>query len=106
MGDIAVIYEQVNKFVRYIINTYKPKKITRKIGNYYLYDYNEFIKELKAQKVTLTLTDKVKFELMDLFVQEKNKIVSLIKEVKEIDKLVYSLYGLKDDDIKLIENKL
>ena len=47
------------------------------------------------------------FKLMELFETQKAQVVALQQETektdKEIDKMVYNLYGLIDEEIRIIE---
>ncbi len=66
---------------------------------------NEFLAELKKKKIELKLDKKA--EWMDFFEKEKAKALS-IKDVIdrtdiEIDGLIYTLYGLSGDEIRIVE---
>ena len=54
------------------------------------------------------LTKKEEFEWMDLFEENKKKALELKAEIdrtyKEIDAMVYELYGLTEEEIKIVEN--
>jgi len=64
-----------------------------------------FFTELKKQKVSLPKQDE--FELMDLFEAQKAKALGLQQEINEtdneIDKMVYKLYGLTEEEIRIVE---
>ena len=69
----------------------------------------DFIKELnKAIKTAkgTPLTKKDEFEWMELFEDNKKKALALKAEIektdKEIDQMVYALYGLTEEEIKII----
>jgi hypothetical protein len=55
-----------------------------------------------------TLTKKDEFEWLDLFEENKQKAQALQTKItqtaKEIDAMVYELYGLTEDEIKIVEN--
>jgi hypothetical protein len=55
-----------------------------------------------------TLTKKDEFEWLDLFEENKQKAQTLQTQItqtdKEIDAMVYELYGLTEDEIKIVEN--
>ena len=70
----------------------------------------DFIKELnKAIKTAkgTPLTKKDEFEWMELFEDNKKKALALKAEIdktdKEIDQMVYALYGLSEEEIKIVE---
>ena len=61
------------------------------------------------QEVPL-LTNKDEFEWLDLFEENKQKAQELQIQInqtdKEIDTMIYKLYGLTEDEIKIVENSL
>ena len=63
-------------------------------------------KSVKSEKGT-PLSKKDEFEWMELFEENKQKALSLKAEVhrtdKEIDQIVYELYGLTEEEIKIVE---
>ena len=68
--------------------------------------FGEFIKELEKKKVKLSLSQKAEWE--DYFLQESKKALALKTDIdttdKEIDAMVYKLYGLSEEEIKIVEN--
>ena len=66
---------------------------------------DRFIKELSKVKVKLNLSQKADWE--DYFIAEKSKAETLNNEItktdKEIDRMVYELYGLNEKEIEIIE---
>ena len=99
------LQEVSQKFQRMIMREFNLEKLSTKLQNWYLLNFDEFIKELSKVKVKLSLSQKADWE--DYFVVEKEKAEILNNEItktdKEIDKMVYELYGLGDDEIKVIE---
>lgn len=67
--------------------------------------FNDLIKELKKQKVELNISEQA--EWMQYFNDQKELAQSLKGEIEktdaEIDVIVYSLYGLTGDEIKIVE---
>lgn len=100
--------EKISQFNSYIQTIYKPKKITDKIEQFYLLDFEGYILELKKQKVTLN--DTSKFELMNLFNKVKLEIISTKDKISnleyEINQLVYEAYNLTKEEIQVIEQSL
>lgn len=80
-------------------------KFSNRLKNWYNLDFKEFLKELKKSKVKLSLL--VEAEWMEYFNNEKQKVQELQSEIekteKEIDRMVYDLYDLTEDEIKVIE---
>jgi hypothetical protein len=97
-------------FLSFVQADLKPQKLSTKLQRYYDLSWDEFKTELKKSKVDLNKThslNKVR-EWQELFEKEKQQalaIKTLIEQTdKEIDHLVYALYGLTADDIAIIEN--
>ncbi len=99
------LQEISQKFQRMIMREFNLEKLSTKLQNWYLLNFDEFIKELSKVKVKLSLSQKADWE--DYFVVEKEKAEILNNEItktdKEIDKMVYELYGLSEEEIKIIE---
>ena len=97
--------ELSQKFQRMIVREFGLEKISTKLQNWYLLNFAEFIKELSKVKVKLNLSQKADWE--DYFIAEKSKAETLNNEItktdKEIDRLVYELYGLNEEEIEIIE---
>ncbi|WP_396153041.1 hypothetical protein [Flavobacterium sp.] len=57
-------------------------------------------------KLKLSLSLELEWE--DYFLQEQQKAVAIKNEIdatdKEIDRMVYELYGLTEEEIKIVEN--
>lgn len=102
---------QMNKFSVYSKTRYNLDKLSGKLENWYELEFVDFIKELnksiKAAKGT-PLTKKDEFEWMELFEDNKKKALALKAEIdqtnKEIDRMVYELYGLTEEEIQIVEN--
>jgi hypothetical protein len=90
---------------------FKPLAITtnslpKKLQDWYLLSFAEFIKELEKKKVKLSLSQKAEWE--DYFLQESKKALALKNSIdntdKEIDVMIYALYGLTEEEIGIVEN--
>jgi len=99
------LQELTQKFYRTLERKFNLESLTKKLRNYYQLTYGEFIKELNKKKITLSLTEELEWE--DFFTQEFNKALniksSIDKTDKEIDAMVYKLYALTDEEIKIVE---
>jgi hypothetical protein len=112
-----------SKFVKYVYHQFNNLIISRKLQNWHELDFGEFIKELnKAIKATNkerakegleeipVLTKKDEFEWLELFEENKLKAQELQTQInqteKEIDAMVYELYGLTEEEIKIVENSI
>jgi hypothetical protein len=88
------------------------EKLTKKLQNFEELEFEEFIKEYaKAKK--LKFADKLaernfKQEWQAIFENDKTIVCKLKDEIaktdKEIDKMVYKLYDLSEDEIRIVEN--
>jgi len=100
-------HESTKKFLRFIESSYSPKKLSTRLNTFYTLSFNDFVKELKKQKVSLPKQDE--FELMDLFEAQKAKTLSFRQEInqadKEIDRMMYELYDLTEEEIRIVEGK-
>ncbi len=101
---------QTQKLSSYIISHYNLEKLPSKLSNWYELDFADFIKELnKAIKASkgVPLTKKDEFEWMELFEENKKKVLELKNLIdqtdREIDRMVYELYGLTEEEIKIVE---
>ncbi len=82
-------------------------KISKKLQNWNKLEFKEFLKELKKAKVQLSLSEEA--EWMQYFNKQKQKAQELKTEInridKEIDQMVYELYDLTEDEIKIVEGE-
>jgi hypothetical protein len=88
---------------------YNIDKFSQKLDKYYNLSFEEFLSELKKKKVD-TKQRKTQELLKTEFEESINKINPLLQQIKEtdseIDKMVYDLYGLTPEEIKIIEDSL
>lgn len=81
-------------------------KITRGLQNWPSLDFKGFLKELQKAKVKLSLAEEA--EWMPYFNQQKQQVQALQAQIdtldKEIDQMVYALYGLTEEEIEVVEN--
>lgn len=118
----------INKFQKYLTSQFNLEKLSKKLQNWHELQFGDFIKELNkaikannklrakqvAENVTSnavempTLTKKDEFEWLDLFEENKQKAQALQTQINqtdnEIDAMVYELYGLTEEEIKIVEN--
>ncbi len=99
------LQEVSTKFIRSLKRELSLENIQNKLHCWYQLSYADFLKELKKQKVELTLSQKAEWE--GYFEQEQSKVLSIQQRIdttdKEIDKMVYQLYGLSDEEIEIVE---
>ncbi|OQY00807.1 MAG: hypothetical protein B6I26_05880 [Desulfobacteraceae bacterium 4572_130] len=99
------LQKKKNKFLNRIKDNFEIQKITKKLNCFYNYDFKIFVTELKKQKIKLSLLKQDEWE--EYFISYKNKINELQLQInktdKAIDQMVYKLYKLRNDEIKIIE---
>ncbi|MEX1003113.1 MAG: TaqI-like C-terminal specificity domain-containing protein [Crocinitomicaceae bacterium] len=98
------------KFCNYLKHYFKIHSLGKKLEGWSSIDFGVFIKELnkaikKADGEKLSKTDEM--EWMELFEAKKTEALKLKAEIdktdKEIDKMVYELYGLTEEEIGIVE---
>ncbi|MDD3051437.1 MAG: TaqI-like C-terminal specificity domain-containing protein, partial [Candidatus Cloacimonetes bacterium] len=96
------------KFSKLLFSNYSAIKQSKKLENWFELEFNEFKKELAKQKVTFTLSEES--EWIEYFEEQsknhKSVVTSISKIEKAIDQLVYALYGLNEDEIKIVEESI
>ena len=84
------------------------EKVNNKLNNWFSLDYKEFIKELKKNNVKLSLSEES--ELIQYFNEQKAKAIQIENEIKKVDKqidqMVYKLYDLTEEEIKIVEENV
>ena len=100
------LQEISQKFHRTIQRKFEIEKLPKKLQDWYLLTYSELVKELVKKKIKLSLSQEAEWE--DYFITEQQKAVALKTKIdqtdKEIDQMVYELYGLTEEEIAIVEN--
>jgi hypothetical protein len=93
------------KFIKLLKSKFDNIKITKKFEKWFNLSFSDFQKELKKQKIKLSLSDES--DWIDYFEQQvklHSEISNSITSIeKEIDQMVYELYGLTEEEIKIVE---
>ncbi|MCP9770482.1 restriction endonuclease subunit M [Lacihabitans sp. LS3-19] len=99
------LQEQSQKFQRTLQRKFELTELSTKLENWYSLTYKEFIAELAKKKIKLSLAEEAEWE--GYFSVEAQKAQSIKAEIdktdKEIDAMVYQLYGLTEEEIKIVE---
>jgi type I restriction-modification system DNA methylase subunit len=99
------LMEQSQKFQRTIQRKFEIETLPKKLQDWYLLSYADFVKELAKLKIKLTLSQEAEWE--DYFIPEAKKMLDIKNEInvtdKAIDKMVYELYGLTPGEIEIVE---
>jgi len=103
----------IDTFLKFIQSQYAINKMQKKLQNWHELDYGEFISELnkaikKAGGEKLSKMDEM--EWMEVFETKKAEVQSIKAEIdktdREIDGMVYKLYGLTEDEIRIVEESV
>ena len=99
------LQELSQKFQRLLTRKFELEKLSTKLQDWYLLNFLEFIKELKKSKIKLSLKEEMEWE--EIFLDKKEEAEKVKNEIemtdKEIDRMVYKLYGLSEKEIEIIE---
>ena len=97
-----------SKFFNRLNNHFKGIKINKNLNNFEKIDFNKFLKILSNQGFKLSLKKEDEWE--DYFNYHKQNCLELYDENKslesEINKLIYELYELTEEEINIIEESL
>ena len=95
------------RFLQLLQNNLPEVKITSALADFDTLDFAEFVAELKKQKIKLSLSQQD--EWLDFFDKYKSACEELKSSIAatdaEINQLVYDLYGLTEEERKLIEQR-
>ncbi|MDD5508033.1 MAG: N-6 DNA methylase [Bacteroidales bacterium] len=99
------LYDFSDSFQRSILRRFQMDKLTAKLQAWYHLTFTEFIQELKKKEIKMTLKQEAEWEAY--FLQEATKAIEIKNAIektdKEIDRMVYNLYGLTEEEIKIVE---
>lgn len=94
-----------NRFLHRLQENIPDIKINGTLENFDLYDFPKFVSELKKQKIKLSLVQQDEWE--EYFNHYKQECNALVNEItvsdSKIDELVYKLYNLTEEEIKIVE---
>lgn len=93
------------KFVRALERHFEIDRLPVRLQEWHTLSYNDFLKELSKKKIRLSLAQEAEWE--DYFREEKEKAAAIAQQIaatdREIDQMVYALYGLTDEEINIVE---
>lgn len=121
ISSTLVKHKIQSQFLKLLESKFVDLKLTKKLQNWHELENKDFLKELqkaitisnKARNnkglqplVKLSLSEEA--EWMQYFNEQKEKAQILKAEIEktdeEIDRMVYALYGLTEEEIKIVEN--
>ena len=83
------------------------QSLTGKLQSWNDLSYADFLRELAKAKVSLSLSQKAEWE--EYFNAEQQKALNLKQQIAatdtEIDRMVYELYGLTEEEIRIVEGE-
>ena len=101
------LQQKRSRFLRRLHENFEGVKITGTLETFDTLQFADFVKELKKQKIKLTLPQQDEWE--DYFSQYKTECNSISEQIAETDKkidgMVYELYGLTEEEIKVVEGR-
>lgn len=124
----TMLNQTIQRFLNFLSSKFYITDINRKLQAWHQLEFGDFIKDLnKAIKASnkerakqglspvtsngvemRQLSKKDEFEWMELFEENKKKALELQREIEkadaEIDRMVYELYGLTEEEIAIVEN--
>ena len=99
------LQDKRSRFLRRLQDNMPEVKISGALEEFDSLDFAGFVKELKKQKIKLSLVQQDEWE--DYFSQYKAACSELVAKIadtdKEIDTRVYALYGLTEEEIAIVE---
>jgi type I restriction-modification system DNA methylase subunit len=93
------------QFINLLKSKSSLEKLSNKLLEWHDLEFKDFLSELKKVKIKLSLADEA--EWMKYFNEQKQKAHALKKEIEdtdnEINLMVYKLYDLSPEEIKIVE---
>ncbi len=103
------LQKETNSFKDWFIHTFNIEKLSQKLEKYYELSIDSFLNEVKKKKVNVKSRENYQTlkEEFEKSVRVINPLLQQIMETdSEIDQMVYDLYGLTPEEIKIIEESL
>ncbi len=95
-----------DKFLRRLTDNLSLPRTTKKLFSFYKLNFGEFLFELNKLKRPIPLHKQDEWE--EYFTASSEVVSELIGQMdaveKEIDTIVYQLYGITEDEIEIVEN--
>ncbi|MCF6358177.1 MAG: hypothetical protein L3J54_10265 [Draconibacterium sp.] len=103
-----VLQQKKNKFLNRLTDNFEIDKLSKKLDSFYDFDFKILVSELKKKRVVLSLLQQDEWEeYFNAYKTEINNLQNQINQTdKEIDQLVYQLYELTDEEIKIVEESI
>ena len=102
-----ILQNKKQTFLKRLKDNFDLDKLSKKLEAFYEYDFKTFVSELKKKKITLSLVQQDEWE--PYFNSYQEALTTLQTQIdntdKEIDKMVYTLYGLSEDEVAVVEGR-
>ncbi|KAA6302655.1 MAG: Type IIS restriction enzyme Eco57I [Candidatus Ordinivivax streblomastigis] len=94
------------RFLKRLADNFSEIKITGALEHFDELQFKQFLTELQKQKITLSLKQQDEWE--EYFTEYQSECRNFVNQIeatdKEIEGMVYALYGLTEEEVKIIEN--
>lgn len=101
------LHESAKQALEFIQTKYSIEKISQKLEKFWQLGANPFMEELKKQKVKPSIKEQE--ELIQWYKEKQEALQELENQIntldRQIDAEVYELYGLTDEEIRIIEGE-
>lgn len=98
-------FNLIESLAELLLSKFDIDKLSRKLQSWHELTFKQFLKELKKKKIKLTLVEEA--EWMEYFNQQKAQADALKTQIAqtdmEIDRMVYELYGLSEEEMRVVE---
>jgi type I restriction-modification system DNA methylase subunit len=103
-----LLNKAISEFRNLMISRNYGDSISKKLQNWNELSSSLFLNELKKQKILKNISEEL--EWLSIFSERKEETQKLIIEInkidKEIDQMVYELYGLTEEEIQIVEKSI
>jgi len=93
------------RFLKRLSDNFVSIKITGTLERFDEMEFKQFLAELAKQKITLSLKQQDEWE--EYFNEYKTACTDFVNQInttdKEIDRMVYALYGLTEEEVGIVE---
>ncbi len=101
------LHSIINRFLQRLRDNFRSIKITQNLEDFYTMDFAAFLDELRKQKIRLSLKDQDEWK--EYFEEHRKETAGLKAEIektdRQIDRMVYELYGLTEEEIAIVEGR-
>ena len=107
ISNYKILQTKQQKFLKRLLGNFELEKISKKFETFWQNDFKTLLVELKKKKIKLSLTEQDEWEeYFETYQKELLELQSKIDTIdKQIDEMVYVLYGLSEDEVAVVEGK-